>query len=61
MALFIAMLAFGESPGLDQAKIGVLSASVCAAAIGYLLLRQSLTPAGMATRPERVPVTTQEP
>jgi Na+/H+ antiporter NhaA len=58
MALFIAMLAFGESPALDQAKIGVLSASVCAAVIGYLLLRQTLAGADMATQPDRVPVTT---
>jgi Na+:H+ antiporter, NhaA family len=55
MALFIAMLAFGEGPALAQAKVGVLSASVCAAVIGYLLLRASLAP---AARPERVPVTT---
>ena len=52
MALFIAMLAFGESPALDQAKIGVLSASVCAAVIGYLLLRMTLGSAGMAGQPE---------
>jgi Na+:H+ antiporter, NhaA family len=58
MALFIAMLAFGESPALDQAKIGVLSASVCAAIIGYLLLRMILVPASMAGQPERVPVAT---
>jgi NhaA family Na+:H+ antiporter len=58
MALFIAMLAFGESPALDQAKIGVLSASVCAAVLGYLLLRMILAPAGTAARPEPTPVTT---
>ena len=51
MALFIAMLAFGESPALDQAKIGVLSASVCAAAVGYLLLRATLPQADAAARP----------
>jgi Na+/H+ antiporter NhaA len=32
------MLAFGESPALDQAKVGVLAASVCAAVISYLVL-----------------------
>jgi NhaA family Na+:H+ antiporter len=58
MALFIAMLAFGESPALDQAKIGVLSASVCAAVAGYLLLRTTLGSAGMAAEPEQVPVKT---
>jgi Na+:H+ antiporter, NhaA family len=56
MALFIAMLAFGDSPALAQAKIGVLSASLCAAVLGYLLLRTTLAPA--AAEPERVPVTT---
>ena len=58
MALFIAMFAFGESPALDQAKVGVLSASVCAAVLGYLLLRMSLAPAGAAAEPGRVPVAT---
>jgi Na+:H+ antiporter, NhaA family len=58
MALFIAMLAFGESPALDQAKIGVLSASVCAAVLGYLLLRMSLAPVATAAEPEPAPVTT---
>jgi Na+:H+ antiporter, NhaA family len=58
MALFIAMLAFGEGPVLDQAKIGVLSASLCAAVLGYLLLRMTLAPAGVAAEPDRVPVTT---
>jgi NhaA family Na+:H+ antiporter len=58
MALFIAMLAFGEGPALDQAKIGVLSASVCAAVLGYLLLRMSLAPVATAAEPEPAPVTT---
>ena len=58
MALFIALLAFGESPALDQAKIGVLSASVCAAAVGYLLLRATLPQADTAARSGRVPVAT---
>jgi Na+:H+ antiporter, NhaA family len=58
MALFIAMLAFGESPALDQAKIGVLSASVCAAVVGYLLLRMTLSQADTVAQPERGPATT---
>jgi NhaA family Na+:H+ antiporter len=57
MALFIAMLAFGESPALDQAKVGVLSASVCAV-IGYLLLRMTLSQARMVAQPEQASVTT---
>jgi NhaA family Na+:H+ antiporter len=57
MALFIAMLAFGESPALDQAKIGVLSASICAALIGYLVLRTSLSQADVVAEPERAAAT----
>jgi NhaA family Na+:H+ antiporter len=54
MALFIAMLAFGESPALDQAKVGVLASSVCAAVAGYALLRATL-PAASAS-PAEAPV-----
>ena len=42
MSLFIATLAFGSGLGLDQAKLGVLSASVFAAVIGLLILSRSL-------------------
>lgn len=42
MALFIAVLAFGEGPTLDEAKLGVLAASACAAVAGYLALRAGL-------------------
>ncbi|MEO1089614.1 MAG: Na+/H+ antiporter NhaA [Pseudomonadota bacterium] len=38
MALFVANLAFGPTLALDQAKIGVLSASVVSAVVGYILL-----------------------
>ncbi len=48
------MFAF-EGPALDQAKVGVLSASARAAVVGYLLLRASPAP---EAQPERVPVTT---
>ena len=44
MALFIAMLAFGEGAALDEAKVGVLAASLCAAIAGYALLRATLAP-----------------
>lgn len=41
MSLFVANLAFGEGSALlDAAKIGVLSASVLAAAVGWILLRR---------------------
>jgi NhaA family Na+:H+ antiporter len=44
MALFIAGLAFGATPALDEAKIGVLAASVLAALAGlatlHLVLRR---------------------
>lgn len=38
MALFIANLAFGSGAVLDQAKIGILSASVVAAILGLVFL-----------------------
>ncbi|MGH7719863.1 MAG: Na+/H+ antiporter NhaA [Gemmatimonadaceae bacterium] len=55
MSLFIANLAFGEGSRLDSAKIGILGASVAAAAMGWLLLR---TPAPAAAES---PLTTGEP
>jgi NhaA family Na+:H+ antiporter len=42
MALFIGTLAFGEGPVLNQAKVGVLLASACAAVAGFVLLRATL-------------------
>ena len=39
MSLFIAALAFGDGPLLDAAKLGILSASVVAGLIGWVLLR----------------------
>jgi NhaA family Na+:H+ antiporter len=42
MALFIANLAFGDAPALDQAKIGVLAASVAAAILGLVTLQVAL-------------------
>ena len=52
MALFIAMLAFGEGAVLDQAKIGVMAASVLAAILGYGLLRMTLPePIAAGARP----------
>lgn len=41
MSLFIAGLAFGESPLLDEAKIGILVASVVAGGVGFQLLRRA--------------------
>ncbi len=40
MALFIAGLAFGSSPLLTTAKIGILAASLLAGGIGFLILRR---------------------
>ncbi len=48
MSLFIANLAFGLSPELDQAKIGVLAASVVAALLGLGFLARAL-PSGSRT------------
>jgi Na+:H+ antiporter, NhaA family len=40
MSLFIAGLAFESTTLLTQAKLGILTASLCAGAIGWLLLRR---------------------
>lgn len=42
MSLFIANLAFDDAAALDQAKIGVLCASVVAAVLGLVFLHRSL-------------------
>jgi NhaA family Na+:H+ antiporter len=42
MSLFIASLAFADRATLDQAKVGVLAASVIAALAGLALLRNAL-------------------
>jgi NhaA family Na+:H+ antiporter len=39
MSLFVADLAFGDSPALALAKIGILAASILASLGGYLILR----------------------
>jgi NhaA family Na+:H+ antiporter len=41
MSLFIANLAFGESPSLRMAKVGILAASIVAGAVGWLILIRS--------------------
>jgi NhaA family Na+:H+ antiporter len=48
MSLFIANLAFGPGPALDQAKVGVLAASVVAALAGLGLLARALPRTGAA-------------
>ncbi len=48
MSLFIANLAFGLSPELDQARIGVLAASVVAALLGLAFLSRALPGRGRA-------------
>jgi len=45
MALFVANLAFGTSVELDQAKLGVLSASVVSALLGFALLARAFADA----------------
>jgi len=42
MSLFIAGLAFGQDPALDEAKIGILAASVVAAVAGLAFLSRAL-------------------
>ena len=46
MALFVADLAFGKGALLDQAKIGVLTASVVAALLGLMFLSRALPRVG---------------
>jgi NhaA family Na+:H+ antiporter len=41
MSLFIAALAFGQAAPLDQAKIGVLAASLTAGLAGWVLVRRA--------------------
>jgi NhaA family Na+:H+ antiporter len=48
MSLFIANLAFGPTAQLDQAKVGVLAASVVAALIGLAFLSRALPRASAA-------------
>lgn len=40
MSLFIANLAFGESPELETAKVGILAASVLSAVAGAVVLQR---------------------
>ncbi|MEO6445363.1 MAG: Na+/H+ antiporter NhaA [Gemmatimonadaceae bacterium] len=49
MSLFIAGLAFGESPMLDAAKIGILAASCIAGALGYIIIRTDTEPPSEAS------------
>ena len=46
MSLFVADLAFGESPALAVAKVGILVASILAGVGGYLVLRFSRPASG---------------
>jgi NhaA family Na+:H+ antiporter len=59
MSLFIANLAFGETPAIETAKVGILAASVTSAIAGVILLIKGdrhrgapspLTPAGHGTK-----------
>jgi len=43
MSLFVGGLAFGEGELLDQAKIGILTASIIAGGMGWLILRNAPT------------------
>jgi len=52
MSLFVAALAFGTSAHLDAAKLGVLSGSLCAGALGAALLILGARPPARPTTPE---------
>ena len=45
MSLFIATLAFGNTPLLEAAKVGILAASVLAGTIGAILVRRATSSA----------------
>lgn len=51
MSLFIGNLAFGEGVLLDDAKIGVLSASLAAGLVGWFLLRRTQPAPRQASEP----------
>jgi NhaA family Na+:H+ antiporter len=53
MSLFIAGLAFGDTPLLDTAKIGILSASLLAGLIGWLTFREPVV--ARSTSPDFTP------
>ena len=55
MSLFVADLAFGHSPALDLAKIGILTASVIAGVGGYVILRSvgSVSSSSVSAPPDR--------
>ena len=57
MSLFVADLAFGHSPALDLAKIGILTASVIAGVGGYVILRSvgSVSTSRVSAPPGRAP------
>lgn len=44
MSLFVANLAFGESEFGEMSKVGILSASIIAGTIGYMILRRTPLP-----------------
>ena len=60
MALFIDGLAFGGSPLLDTAKIGILAASIISGVVGYVILRSTppaAAPEERAVEADRRPLT----
>jgi NhaA family Na+:H+ antiporter len=52
MSLFVANLAFGPTPTLETAKVGILAASVAAGAAGTFILSKTNT--GDIARAKRV-------
>jgi len=44
MALFVASLAFTDSALIETAKVGILSASLLAGVLGFLLVRTASSP-----------------
>jgi Na+/H+ antiporter NhaA len=55
MSLFIAELAYGTSPALSLAKVGILAASVVAAIGGLVALSLAARPASRSAAAEEAP------
>jgi len=51
MSLFIAGLAFTDDSILNLSKIGILTASLIAGVVGYLILKASLSKVNMKMKP----------
>ena len=55
MSLFVANLAFGESPLGEESKIGILTASIISGTVGFLILKKvTKPPKGIKATPDHI-------